>query len=74
MEYNARNFLIKCNFVSIVTIRYTREKYLLFTEKCNVCFIKICSKLTSVSITTVFTTNFYETKVRFENMGSRINN
>ena len=74
MEYNARNFLLKCNFVSIVTIRYPREKYLLFTEKCNVCFIKLCSKLTNVSITTVFTTIFYETNVRFKHMGSRINN
>ena len=34
MEYNARNFMLKCNFVSIVTIRYPREKYLQFTEKC----------------------------------------
>ena len=30
---------------------------------CNVCFIKICSKFSSVLLCIVFTTNFYETDV-----------
>ena len=36
------------------------------TQTTNICFIKNCSKLISVCITTVFSTNFYETDVTLE--------